>query len=81
MGLEIAHSRAAVSAIALDTLFEAYQASLERYRDTTGESFPTAEVRLAMVSAMIAEADRGVLDTQRLSAVGLLAVGIETDLA
>lgn len=59
-----------------DRLFEAYQSSLAVYCAQEQEAFPSAAVRLAIVSGMIAEAQRGESDPLRLAAAGLLAVGM-----
>ena len=59
-----------------DRLFEAYQSSLAAYCAREHEPFPSAEIRLAIVTSMIAEAERGEIDPVRLAAAGLLAVGL-----
>jgi hypothetical protein len=65
-----------------DRLFEAYQSSLATYCAREQEPFPSAAVRLAIVTSMIAEAERGEIDPIRLAAAGLLAVGVaSTDAA
>ena len=57
-----------------DLLFQAYQSTLAAYCERASEGFPSAEVRLAIVSSMMAEAGRGELDAGRLSAFALASV-------
>jgi hypothetical protein len=59
-----------------DRLFEAYESSLAVYSAHEDDLFPSTEVRLAIVTSMIAAAERGERDPKRLAAAGLLAVGL-----
>ena len=62
-----------------DRLFEAYRSSLAAYSAFQNDAFPSTEVRLAIVTSMVAEAERGESDPARLAAAGLLAVGLLPD--
>jgi hypothetical protein len=62
-----------------DRLFEAYRSTLAAYAEHKRDLFPSTEVRLAIVSSMVAEAARGEMDPSRLAAAGLLAVGLLPD--
>ena len=78
LGREVVMKAAAeFEPVAFDRLFEAYQSSLAAYSAQERDAFPSAEIRLAIVSSMIAEAERGELDPVRLAAAGLLAVGVQ----